>query len=171
MVAPVVKDGVEWPWYRLTSDGRVQTRRQRGMKALAKEWRDMRPGRDAKGYLNVTLCGPAGERWGVRVHRLIAAAFAPNPSGLPCVRHIDGDPNNNAANNLAWGSYRDNEQDKHRHGTYWERCGGGKLSVEQVLDARASAGAGEKHEAIAKRLGCSRPTVTRAVNGATWRHV
>lgn len=37
-----------------------------------------------------------------QVSRLVAAAFIPNPEGLRFVRHKDGDPMHNAAENLEW---------------------------------------------------------------------
>ena len=38
----------------------------------------------------------------VRVHRLVAAAFVPNPNGYGEVNHIDENVENNCANNLEW---------------------------------------------------------------------
>ena len=43
-----------------------------------------------------------------RVHRLVAAAFIPNPDNKPCVDHIDGDRTNNHADNLRWVTYLEN---------------------------------------------------------------
>lgn len=51
------------------------------------------------------------------VHRLVAAAFLGEPSG-PVVRHLDGNPDNNAAVNLAYGTIGDNNKDMVRHGTH-----------------------------------------------------
>src|SRR3712207_1551846 len=56
-----------------------------------------------EGHRLVTLC-QRGEprRW--RVDWLVALAFVPNPAGKPRVRHLDGDPGNCRADNLAWAS-------------------------------------------------------------------
>ena len=52
------------------------------------------------------------------VHSLVAAAFlGPRPEGME-VRHLDGDPANCSAGNLAYGTHVDNEHDKLQHGTH-----------------------------------------------------
>ena len=38
------------------------------------------------------------------VHRLVAAAFIPNPNNYPLVMHMDNDRHNNSVNNLQWGT-------------------------------------------------------------------
>ena len=44
-----------------------------------------------------------------RVHRLVAAAFIPNPDNKPCIDHIDGDRANNHADNLRWVTVKENQ--------------------------------------------------------------
>ena len=57
-------------------------------------------------YKTVALCN--GMRKTFRVHRLVAAAFIPNPDNKPCIDHIDGDRANNHADNLRWVTYMEN---------------------------------------------------------------
>ncbi len=49
-----------------------------------------------------------GKRHQRLIHRVVAAAYIPNPDNLPTVNHKDGDKTNNKVSNLEWMSYRDN---------------------------------------------------------------
>lgn len=53
----------------------------------------------------------------IRVHRLVAQAFVPNPNGYTEVNHIDENKLNNRFDNLEWCSRKDNA----RYGTKSER--------------------------------------------------
>lgn len=53
-----------------------------------------------QGYNIVVLCN--GIRKTINVHRLVAAAFIPNPDNLPQVNHKDENKSNNHVNNLEW---------------------------------------------------------------------
>lgn len=54
-------------------------------------------GKDRKGYFRCNLNGKK-----VPVHRIVATAFVPNPQGKEQVNHIDGNKENNNAENLEW---------------------------------------------------------------------
>lgn len=53
------------------------------------------------GYLDVILQHKK-HRKQIKVHRLAALAFIPNPENLPYVNHLDENKHNNAISNLEW---------------------------------------------------------------------
>lgn len=61
------------------------------------------PSKDRCGYYRFCISGKS-----YAVHRLVAAAFIPNPYGYPIVHHIDEDKTNNAKENLIWCTYQQN---------------------------------------------------------------
>jgi hypothetical protein len=62
-----------------------------------------------KGYEMVNI-KPDGRGAGktLKIHRLVAAAFIPNPLNKPQVNHKDGDKTNNDVSNLEWATPREN---------------------------------------------------------------
>lgn len=61
----------------------------------------LKPTPTGKGYLQVRF-SVDGEKSQPLVHRLVAAAFLPNPRRLPQINHKDGDKANNRIDNLEW---------------------------------------------------------------------
>lgn len=54
------------------------------------------------GYNIVNLINTNGESEEFRVDYLVAISFVPNPHNYKNIRHIDGDLENNKADNLEW---------------------------------------------------------------------
>lgn len=92
-------------YYEVSNCGRVRScdrlvRHAKGGVAL-KNGRVLKERNDGKGYPFVGLYR-ASKGKQERVHRLVAAAFIPNPRNLPQVNHIDGDRANPDVSNLEW---------------------------------------------------------------------
>lgn len=76
----------------------------------------LRPAADEDGYPRATLTRD-GEARSVRVHRIVAEAFIPNPDGKPTVNHINEVKTDNRAVNLEWATMAE----QNAHGTRMER--------------------------------------------------
>jgi len=161
----------EYPHYAVTRCGRVFSRNHAsGSLRYFKEMTPSLSGPKGKQYLRVLLCGLGGKRRNVRVHTLVAEAFCERKHGDQCVRHLNGDKLDNRAENLAWGTYAENEEDKRLHGT-WDSRRNGKLCPRKITLARNMWRQGKRQSDIAKTLGVSRSTITRLINGTTWGNI
>ena len=77
-----------------------------------------------KGYRTCALRTERGVPKIYPVHRLVAAAFIPNPDNLPQVNHKDEDKANNRADNLEWctNEYNVNYGTKNLRSALANRC-------------------------------------------------
>lgn len=130
----------------VTSDGRVYGR----------SGRRLSPNLAQNGYLRVASYsgGCQTTEW---VHQLVCEAFnGPRPEWAELVRHRDGDPMNNHADNVTYGTHAENAADRIAHG----RSGRGesrpraKLTPNQVREIRESP-PGVTQRELAKRYGVS----------------
>jgi hypothetical protein len=126
----------------------------------------LNPKPNKEGYRRVNL----GR--GVRefIHTLVATAFLePRPAGSE-VRHLNGDPTDNRAENLAWGTALENAADRTRHGRM--RVGvdhhSAKLTEDDIRRIRASL---DSISQIARAFGVARKNVRAIRSGKAWAHV
>jgi hypothetical protein len=106
-------------------------------------------------------------------HVVICEAFhGPKPSPELQVRHRDGNPSNNAAWNLCWGTVAENAADRVLHGTSrpGEQQWLAKLTWEAVRDIRARYATGTaRMPQLAAEYGVQRETVNAVILGLTWK--
>ncbi len=111
------------------------------------------------------------------VHCLVAEAFiGPRPEGNDC-RHLDGNPMNNKAVNLAWGTKQENMRDRDDHGRTYrgETQHLAVFTEDEIRAMRLRYAQGERRPDIVRDIvatkGCD-PTVVRDILGfRTWKHV
>lgn len=154
---------IEWfDDYLVSTQGRVKSLK------FGKE-RILKPILSNKGYLRVTLFGPP--RHTFNIHSLVLHAFAgPRPKGMEC-RHLDGNKQNNAISNLAWGTSAENKADQLRHGTsnHGERSVYAKLSAYDVRHLRELYATGLYTQCqLAEVFEVSDSQVARIVLGRQW---
>lgn len=85
--------------YMISNTGKVMSMPRKGTQARVPKIRNLSLTHD--GYVKVRLIGN-GKDVTQRVHRLVAEAFIPNPDEKETVNHIDGNKENNCADNLEW---------------------------------------------------------------------
>lgn len=153
-----------YPDYDISELGRMRTWKS-GKPRLMKT----RIGKD--GYPRVTLQDKKGNKKVERVHALIAWAFLGLPKGR-LVRHKDGKEWRPLLSNLEYGTYLDNKEDKHRHGTdqVGERNSQAELIRRHAKQIYKLKGKYTQQE-IANMFGVSRQAVSDIQRGITWANV
>lgn len=152
-----------WPHYEVSRSGE-----------LRRTWDGLTVGQwtQSDGYRLARFSRP---RAVVRVHRVVAEAFVPNPFAKKTVNHLNCNRSDNRAENLEWCSQAENLAHSERLGrmcrNYWKgkRSPTAKLRDEQVVEARMlySSGAGTWEE-LARRFGLSKRAMGRCLTGETY---
>lgn len=93
----------------------------------------------------------------LRIARLVALHFIPNPENKPCVNHKDGNAANDCAENLEWVTHSENMQHAYQNGLI--RKPKRRLTDSDKLAMRELKEAGAKTRNLARIWGCSLNTV------------
>ena len=110
------------PGYTISEDGTLISlnyRRTGASKELSQQTR--------QGYKRVRVLDRM-----LNIHRLVAEAFVPNPSGKPQVNHKDGDKSNNSYLNLEWVTASENVQHAFDTGLKVQKSGAGHQRAVRV---------------------------------------
>lgn len=164
--------------YQVSDQGHVKSLERTfidnsGRKQTVKE-RILKPATTYNGYLFVCL-SDGGKRKKLRVHRLVCQTFHDNPDNKPCVNHIDENKTNNAANNLEWCTYEENNN----HGTRNARSAETKSKpVAQCAQDGELIKVWASTMEVERQAGFSNGNISQAANGKRkqaygfiWRYV
>jgi hypothetical protein len=97
--------------YQVSNLGRVKSLPRKlwnGSCFFVSKEKILKAGIDNVGYPTVSLHGKDKRAKSLRVHRLVAKAFIPNPNNYHVVNHIDGGRTNNHVDNLEWCTHKHN---------------------------------------------------------------
>lgn len=73
-----------------------------------------------------------GKKHYVRLHRLLALAFIPNPNNYPQVNHIDGNKLNNDISNLEWATNSQNTKHGYDNNLYHSKNRSAVIAIDKV---------------------------------------
>lgn len=104
--------------YEVSSYGRIRSLKRKAARIL-------KPTPNKNGYLQICLC-KNGTKKNLKIHRLVADAFIPNPDNKLTVDHIDRNPLNNSVENLRWADHSEQAVNRAKK---WEHCIETKLQV------------------------------------------
>jgi hypothetical protein len=131
-----------------------------------KKSRVLRTRQSPNGYVRVGLYDgvtPCKQKF-YSLHRLVAHAFVPNPSGYPVVNHIDHNKANNAASNLEWTT--DLENVRHCRRAYRHRTT--RLTFELAEEIRKKA-AEVRTRDLAQEYGVSQRSIRAIITKKNWK--
>lgn len=103
--------------YEVSDEGRVRSLDK--INARGRRWkgRILTPAYMPRGYRTVSMWRDGKQKTAL-VHRLVLFAFAgPQPDGMEAL-HGNGNPNDNRAVNLRWGTHSENQRDQIAHGNH-----------------------------------------------------
>ena len=106
-----------------------------------------------------------GKRNSVKVHRLVAQHFIPNPMFKKEVNHIDGNKRSNVADNLEWVTHSENVKHSYNFGLQKKKYGKELVWSKSVINLDNGVVFQTISEA-AKSVNISISTLSRYLNGA-----
>lgn len=142
--------------------------------------RIMKPALDSFGYLRTMLKGDDGKTRTVKVHRIIAQTFIPNPENKAEVNHKNCIKNDNRVENLEWCTRTENIRHAFAMNVIsrkGEKNSCATLTDEQVIEIRSNyeygknCRKGKTKQQIADEYNTTFTVIKRIVQNRTWKHL
>jgi hypothetical protein len=163
-------------YYQISNYGRIKSLSRmihNGKGYFLSEEKILSPVLDSSGHCQVHLHNDTGRKT-LLVHRLVGAAFLPNPLNLPQINHIDGNPENNHLNNLEWCDNSHNQKHAFALGL---QCNMGQNHPKtnfvdtDILEIRKLRKLGTKNKDIAEMYGVCPSTISAITRSVNWSHI
>ncbi len=138
------------------------------------------------GYKSTTIRYISGERKLIKVHRLVAVAFVPNPKNKPHINHKNGIKTDNRAINLEWVTASENTIHSRNVLGVGKMSASGlkklsarvsgegnpkaKLTKKEVKEIKSMYKFGVDSALIARDFGVHATTIDRVVKNKSWRN-
>ena len=169
--------------YEVSNKGRVKRLEQDFVDSIGRKYhkkeRILKNSTNSNGYFHVALRNNKGKQKFLRVHRLVAEAFIPNPDDKSEVNHKDEIKTNNCVENLEWATHKENMN----YGTRTERAtkASGKTRSKPVIQYTKDREFVETWQSTCeaeRQLGLANGSISRAARGVyktykgfVWKYV
>lgn len=159
--------------YYVSNMGRIFTTSAHGKKdnpTIMKPARSFDKRRGTWQYMKTVMDGRT-----IRVHRVVAQTWIPNPDGKPFINHINGDKTDNRIENLEWCSNAENIRHAYRTGLEQKQLGekhhATHLTNEQVRRFKWEWAHDRKmtRKQYAEALGVSEAAIKDIIRGRSWK--
>jgi hypothetical protein len=157
----------DWPGYFVAKNGHIFSNKRHG--------KITRIGfKEAQGYMVARLCKNGIEK-DVKIHRLVAEAFLPNPDNKPYVNHKNSIRHDNRIENLEWCTSQENTlhaiSNNRQYLPKGEQHAGAKLTEKEVFSIAQRLRNGERVTSIAESYKVSRRAINSIKSGKSWKHL
>lgn len=141
--------------------------------------RYINPSIDSNGYRILQLIR-YNKRRTIRLHRLLALHFIPNPENKPEVNHKDGIKLNNSLSNLEWATHKENAIHSYKNGMTkkpkpsghkGEQCHNALLKEKDVISIRQYFDYGISVKVLADAYNVSIGCIKQIGYRRTWKHI
>lgn len=163
--------------YEASTNGEIKTYNWKNKKVEA----IMKPAFDGCGYLRTMLKNDNGKYDTIKVHRIIAHTFIPNPENKKTVNHKNGIKHDNNVKNLEWATQQENNKHANEF-LKWDFNKGENVGTATLTDAQAQeildnyefgkkGKKGITKQQIADKYGVKFCVIKSLVRRVTWSHL
>lgn len=145
--------------YEVSSLGRVKSCRHNKI---------LKPNIDRGGYARVPLYRGDGTKLYNQIHRLVAKAFIPNESNLPCINHINSVRSDNRLENLEWCNHSYNNKYAYEKGNRIKKFGKDNCKSKSIIQFDLNGNMLKEFESMcicARELNLQHSCISMVCNG------
>lgn len=164
-------------FYQVSNKGRIKSLKRKTIDGRSLKEIIRKLGLGFTGYYHIDLWKDNCAKT-IKVHRLVAQAFIPNPDNKPQINHVNGIKSYNEVDNLEWCTARENVQHSFNKlgrikiGQKGEACHKAKLTEKQVYEIKNLLHNTKLlQKEIAKKYDINHRTISGIKNSVIWKHL